>query len=591
MFAIPPQICMSVASPVPDFAVRRLDSLDCYTYSPTNRPARCREADSPVSTPSSTASHSVATPEVQLTDIGPPDAAVVPSSNLFEFAFTVGACGTDVCDFLGVRGEQAARVLNTHTPASIARSSFPAPIASNIVNFIYDSDTPLEVIKLESVHAANRYLNPSSPSYLGSQIGIRDDSFFVFSVNRQSVFPAGAAPSPSRGDSCFCYCMGGFEVVPLNDPTHHGFSGIVPVTYVVVSEKPFVDVFFQILCEIKRERLEGMREYWTSGILLRPHWHANTQRLDFVLAALVRTGWTPPGSVFHYDLAAITSSRPPISGTERRCEKSEFFSVWFSIHLVNLVPAESLLSVLAAVMLEYKVMVVSSSQSRRACAVMGLVGLLGDVLRWPHPCLASPPSGIAAELPNAPTPVMAGIGRCRTFTKPPLPDNPPPLTRRQSLFGRKRSSVDPETKFENCIFLDIDEGGCGVYWFSVGEVFHAIRRELSAVVDVVTPVDHSRREWAASQVRCMGDGAFAISPDQLMEGLQTVDSIRGKLDKIVTDLARLVVEKTSTIDTYPEACAAIDSVGSDVQKSLFRSQAFQLKLLQTPAPVPPWLHL
>ena len=130
-----------------------------------------------------------------------------------------------------------------------------------------------------------------------------------------------------------------------------------------------------------------------------------------------------------------------------------------------------------------------------------------------------------------------------------------------------------------------------MYWFSVGDVFHAMRRELADVVDIVTPVNDSRREWAASQVRCMGDGEFAVSSDQLTAGLQTVDSIRGKLERIVTDLTRLVVEKTSTINTYPEACAAIDAVGSDVQKALFRSQAFQLKLLQTPAPVPPWLHL
>ena len=203
-------------------------------------------------------------------------------------------------------------------------------------------------------------------------------------------------------------------------------------------------------------------------------------------------------------------------------------------------------------------MIISQSQSRRSCCVLGLVAIVNRVVKWPHPVLASPPSSIASELPNAPTPVIAGIGLSRSFIQGGSGDH---------------------FKFENSIFLNIDEN-CIPYYFSISGDLDSASNEFESLL---VPGSSGLAEpcilnYVSSQMDIM-NRAGNRNIDEIMS---SIDLICSKMNSLVTELISLAIAKTSEIENFANAVSIMDfHIGnSELKRMIFRSQGFQILFRQ-----------
>ena len=510
----------------------RADSLDCYTYSPSGR-----RVDEDLS---SSSGGGLTTPDDT-------------SNYLFDFLFTVGP-DIEKLEFLGVVAESRVKLLNVESVAPATDSA----IVGNISKFAFEKSTA-DVLKLESLHAAHRYLRKDE---------VDVSEFFAFTVNIQSVRRSSLM---GRGNSCFCFCLEGSELVPL--PDHPGYTAIVPVRYVVVSERPFVDLFFQLLKNIKSDRLRCMKQYWTTGVMDRSSWFSHSARITSILRSLVMSPWCPPSSALHYDPIPISVSRPPVCGYEKIWEKSEFWIAWFTLGLAKDLSRSALYSLVAACLMEQKIMIISESQSRRANAVIGLLGFVSDALRWPHPVLASPPGDIAGELPNAPTPVIAALAPSRRYAKPES------VSRRFSDVFKKRVSLDlRRIGNENCVFLNIDEyKKASIYWLTSSGCDSVVRSAIELEHVPVDPVRLSPERLSWMQTQAVQAG---IDMGEVEELLQMVETVKAKIRFVVGDVSAAVRTKLDSASSFGDACtlAEREMEPSELRRGLVRSQAFELLL-------------
>lgn len=404
--------------------------------------------------------------------------------------FTISANFSESPESMGVVADFSPAVVNVETCAGC-----DAPIVHNVCKFVFGDR--VSVVKLEAVKAAARFL--VSP---GDKLGA---TFFTFTVGQQSV-----RPKSGGRNTYFCYVMKSTEILPAEpclDFPDLLMASVAPVAYVVVSSSGNVQFFNAFLHAMLSDRREQMREYWTSGILTRSRWFANSR-------SWVEKIQTMPGP----DIV------PASLGV----------SEWFTVPLVALLNDSALVEIIAAIVLEMKVMVVSKSQANRAAAVMGLSALFGDVLSWPHPCLASPPLGIATELPNAPTPVIAAI---------------PP---HRSYFCGKKAKI-----FESCLFVDLDMGG-HVYSFWVVE-----SARVAAVIS----------DW---------NGLVSTGGEER----NRVERIRKKMQLVVNDLDQVLSSVAATALSFKQQASIVASEfpTSALHKAVFESQAFQIRYSHSELP-------
>jgi hypothetical protein len=180
----------------------------------------------------------------------------------------------------------------------------------------------------------------------------------------------------------FCYCLASIELVPLSEPWN-GYTGIVPVVYCVSSVDFDIARYMDLLNRIENFRFDYMRSYWCGH----------------------------EGNRYDYGISKICKLMKPESMMHTRPVPLDWqYDGWFGIDFVSIFPDPRIISLLIlSLVRDQKIIVISSSQSRRASGVMALVGLFESCLciAYPHPCLTSAPVSIASELPHAPTPLIA----------------------------------------------------------------------------------------------------------------------------------------------------------------------------------------
>jgi hypothetical protein len=289
----------------------------------------------------------------------------------------------EIREFMGVAGFCPPRLLGSTTGGSLGMT---------IPKLVMDV-SEIAIIKMESIHAAKRYSSRFEESENSAD-------FFVIKLNNGS----------------FCYCLGSIELVPLPQPWT-GFTGITPVVYCFEAAVLDVAKYRGLLEKILLERNKYMRSFWCG----------NEAEWQFINSNLVEA------------ISSAESSVSEVSAPDWE------YDCWFGIDLVSKFPDPNILaSIVLRIICDEKIIVVSSNQSHRASAVLALMGMVESCLgiAYPHPCLSTAPIEIASELPNAPTPLIAGIGRYRRY---------------QRMKGGS-------TGAESCLFVDIDN--CDVYYLS-----------------------------------------------------------------------------------------------------------------------------
>ena len=265
-----------------------------------------------------------------------------PTAPLYDMLITVSVPDSRVhaLDFLGVWAETFPEVTSVHPPNSTSA------ILKSIAKFVFPKQ--LDIVTLDAVHAAYRCWSSKG-------------EFVTFTVHKQSLDTV-----------CFCYVLRSIRMVPMDN----GRTAIVPIAFIVISERPSVDLFYSLLCE------------WDACRTVAP---------DLLIHRVAKQ-------------FACTSTK----------SATEYMDAWFAVPLVHSLSASPgiLERTIMALLREEKVMVTSSSLAVRSMAVLGLFAILQATrLPWPHPCLACPPEDISYELPNAPTPVLAAVKPTRSPTR------------------------------------------------------------------------------------------------------------------------------------------------------------------------------
>lgn len=263
-----------------------------------------------------------------------------PSAPLYDMLITVSVPDSRInaLDFIGVWAETYPEVTCVYPPESTSA------ILKSIAKFVFPKQ--LDIVTLDPVHAAYRYWY-----YKGE--------FFTFTVHKQSLDTV-----------CFCYVFRSIRMVAMDN----GRTAIVPIAFIVISERPSVDLYHSLLAE----------------------WNAS------------RT--TAPDLLIHRVAKQFACTR----------SATEYMDAWFAVPVVHILSENPfiLFQTIMALLREEKVMVTSDNVSLRSMAVLGLYSILQSTrLPWPHPCLACPPEDISYELPNAPTPVLAAVKKRNGLTR------------------------------------------------------------------------------------------------------------------------------------------------------------------------------
>lgn len=264
-----------------------------------------------------------------------------PYASLYDMLITVTVPDSRInaLDFIGIWAETYPEVTCVYPPESTSA------ILKSIAKFVFPKQ--LDIVTLDAVHAAYRYY-----SFKGE--------FFTFTVHKQSLDTV-----------CFCYVFRSIRLVAMDNGRR---TAIVPIAFIVISERPSVDLYYSVLAE----------------------WNAS------------RT--TAPDLLIHKMAKQFQCTR----------SATEYMDAWFSVPVVHILSDNPLIlfQTIMALLREEKVMVTSHSVSLRSMAVLGLYSILQSTrLPWPHPCLACPPEDISYELPNAPTPVLAAVKESNGLTR------------------------------------------------------------------------------------------------------------------------------------------------------------------------------
>jgi hypothetical protein len=205
---------------------------------------------------------------------------------------------------------------------------------------------------------------------------------------------------------------------------------------------------------------------------------------------------------------------------------------WFFIPIFRF-SKEILLKLFSCLVAERKVMVVSESVSKRSGGVLGLFALMELTrLKWPHPCLAAPPEDIAAELPNAPTPMIAGLVEAPTGT-----------SRGVVLVNLDSQSVEMEDDFP---VLTIEN------------------EEVD--VDLL-----SKQAWVGNQVVKSGGVA-----DTVREQLEFLGRLKSKVDKVVRAVEESLRGSSGDFKSDLESVSSIFGHNS-FESFVFSSQLFHIQ--------------
>ena len=223
------------------------------------------------------------------------------------------------------------------------------PYHSSIPSLAFETSYS-DVIRLDPIHACHRYLTKNPPK----------GDFFCCTLNRNSV-----------SDIVFCYILKSIELVPGIENT----CCIVPVSLVIVCEEPLFEI-----CEISLNRWK--RERWE----------------------FLKIFWIDEKNIFSFGAKSF------YPGFKKSDHLSNYWRIidWTSKYLSEYSRAD-IFALLIALMCENRVMIVSESQVKRSAIVLCLWAICETIFPYPHPVLPSSPAGISTELPNAPTPMIAGI--------------------------------------------------------------------------------------------------------------------------------------------------------------------------------------
>lgn len=296
-----------------------------------------------------------------------------------QFLFIVGG---DVLNshlnFRGVVAEVQPTLLGYHTYPDSPGHRLP-PIAHSIIELTFETPR-VEVIKLEILHAIHRHLVP--------EVSIAG-KFFCFTIHPKSVLEKS---SPNIITSFYCYCWETVEVVPLPYPWEND-AGIVPVVYCLISPSRAVEDCRESLLEFSRDRKQYMRNFWTGKF--NDQYKFNHIKHDFCFPIL-DSSWS-----------------------DKMIGSNDQLVNWTIPWLLNAVSPEVLLGIVAAAVVDKRVIFVSRSRERRSKFVLALFVMLETVceLKYPHPCLGIVPISLSSELVNAPTPLIAAINRREKIRK------------------------------------------------------------------------------------------------------------------------------------------------------------------------------
>jgi hypothetical protein len=238
------------------------------------------------------------------------------------------------------------------------------PLEQNITSLVFETKS-VSILRMTPLHGAYRYLRPPEGAVQ------RSENFSVFVVHKESII---VGYDNRSSEFVYCYCLRGKEFRPYD-----GARGVaVPVVYCLVSEDYAFDKYFALLHAIGRSRRDWLRLVWTGEARGDWRWPVEVTEAGIVAEDKLATRW-------------------------------EYHQVWLCLFLVKWVRRDQILVLLAALLMDWKIIFVSKSLARRSTAVLALVGFLtGLSVKYPHPVLPSPPFQLLRDLPNAPTPLVAG---------------------------------------------------------------------------------------------------------------------------------------------------------------------------------------
>jgi hypothetical protein len=282
-----------------------------------------------------------------------------------EFLFVVGGNVLNrPLDFLGVVAEVEPALLGYQTFPEYPSHPLP-PIANSILELAFET-RQIEVIKLEAIHAVNRYLVTDDDE------NIFGGKFFCFTVHPNSVV------KNSEFNFFFSYCFHTVEVVPLSHPWE-GYAGILPVVYSIVSPSSAIADYEDHLRLFAKNRRNYMRQFWAGKTLF-----------DYAFTTKTALHIVPPS---RFDDQQLIDSTIPF--------------------LLSMISPSVIVGAVAAAILDKRLIVVSFDRIKRSNFVLALFVFMDKIcqLKYPHPCLGIVPVAIASELANAPTPLIAAVSR------------------------------------------------------------------------------------------------------------------------------------------------------------------------------------
>ncbi len=196
---------------------------------------------------------------------------------------------------------------------------------------------------------------------------------------------------------------------------------LVPHALCMVSRFPFFSLFFQVLEKLARSREMEI--------------HNTKDELVLFLQDLYAREVPRRGKALHMPRLQLQWSRDQVvARPDQLCSRFEerwgYLSTWCIPQLMDSLPLDQLLMLVGCLLLEVKVVVVSSSLQDVSSAVLGLVALTRPLL-WVNPVIPFLPAKMA-QIVEAPVPLIAGVQDFPRHLISPTPNGSPAAFRQET---------------------------------------------------------------------------------------------------------------------------------------------------------------
>uniref|UniRef100_K3XC59 UDENN domain-containing protein n=1 Tax=Globisporangium ultimum (strain ATCC 200006 / CBS 805.95 / DAOM BR144) TaxID=431595 RepID=K3XC59_GLOUD len=230
-------------------------------------------------------------------------------------------------------------------------------------------------------------------------------------MNGDNFFVLMLSGGGAQGQSVqYASCMKGLITLPAINHDNVGGLVRVPVCYCLVSEMPFIpfskNVLTRLLDDHRKDLEFGEEQRSLSSIVSNQH----ARMIDDALRRLQETpypsrGCTVVAACFPSFDTELTLSRP--REEEGADEKNTLLLQWSLPHLLSVLSIDRVLRIVRLLLLEMKVIVVSTKLTLLSSATLGIASLLHP-LKWAGPLITILPPFLH-EYMEAPVPLICGV--------------------------------------------------------------------------------------------------------------------------------------------------------------------------------------